>query len=198
MKLSEVTAIADANLPLAGFREFLRLGTGFSDDGLQDDLLLACLRAALASVEARTGKAVYAREFIWVTNGWRALDAQCLPVAPVSALLEMNVRDRTGAVEPVDLARFALVQDMQRPRLEAVSGSLPSIPTGGQAELRFTAGFSPAWAELPADLRQAIFALAAFFYENRTPDGGGGAWPTQVNGLLAPYFTVRLFGGNAQ
>ena len=70
MKLTETTQLPDAALPLAPFRAHLRMGTGFGDDSLQDEVLLAFLRASLAAVEARTGKVLLAREFIWQTENW--------------------------------------------------------------------------------------------------------------------------------
>ncbi|SLN21677.1 hypothetical protein PSA7680_00814 [Pseudoruegeria aquimaris] len=198
MKLSEITPVAEAALPLADFRAFLRLGTGFTDDGLQDGILVAALRAALASIEARAGKAVYRRDFLWITDGWRDPAEQGLPVAPVSAVQDLSLRDAGGQAEAYPLSAIALLEDAHRPRIRAHSGCLPAIPTGGQAELRLTAGYAADWADLPPDLRQAVLTLAGFFYENRLAEGGGAAWPAAVNGLLAPYLTVRLFGGVSQ
>ena len=43
---------ADVALPVAEFRDHLQLGSGFADDGMQDSVLIAQLRAALAAVQA--------------------------------------------------------------------------------------------------------------------------------------------------
>lgn len=50
MMLSEVTAVPLAALPVAEFKDHLRLGTGFADDGAQDALVEGYLRAAIAAV----------------------------------------------------------------------------------------------------------------------------------------------------
>ena len=54
MMLVEQTTVPTAALPVAEFKDHLRLGTGFADDGVQDDVLEAYLRAAIATIEART------------------------------------------------------------------------------------------------------------------------------------------------
>ncbi|MCE8441890.1 head-tail connector protein, partial [Rhodovulum sulfidophilum] len=56
MMLIEQTRVPGAALPLAQFKAQLRLGTGFAGEENQDAYLEALLRAAIAAVEARTGK----------------------------------------------------------------------------------------------------------------------------------------------
>ena len=58
MMLIEETAPAAEALPVAALREHLRLGTGFeiADDTAEDMALAGFLRAAIATIEARTGK----------------------------------------------------------------------------------------------------------------------------------------------
>ncbi|MGB8623245.1 MAG: hypothetical protein WCD16_10540, partial [Paracoccaceae bacterium] len=65
MMLIEQTAVPAAALPVSQFRDHLRLGTGFADDGAQDALLEATLRAAMAALEGRTGKVLLSRPFLW-------------------------------------------------------------------------------------------------------------------------------------
>ncbi len=96
MMLVEETEVPSAALPVAEFREHLRLGTGFAEDTLQDAVLESFLRAALGAVEARTGKVLLERDFSWTLEGWRAVDAQGLPVAPVSAVTGLALTNRAG------------------------------------------------------------------------------------------------------
>ncbi len=65
MMLVEETTVPQAAIPVAQFKEHLRLGTGFSDDGLQDVVLEGFLRAAMAAIEGRIGKILIEREFSW-------------------------------------------------------------------------------------------------------------------------------------
>ena len=196
MMLSEVTAVPQAALPVAAFREHLRLGMGFADDGVQDGLVEGYLRAALAAVERRTGKALIAREFRLVLEDWRGSGAQALPVAPVGALVSVTLRDAGGAAVPLALAAFRLVEDLQRPELAAVSGCLPGVPAGGSVEVVFSAGLGPAWSDLPADLAQAVLLLAAHYHENRHAAGGRAeAMPFGILALLERWRTLRTLGG---
>ena len=196
MMLNEETAVPLAALPIAEFRDHLRLGTGFADQGAEDAALEAYLRAALAAIEGRTSKVLLTRDFLLVLERWRGDGCQPLPLAPVSALSVVRMRDRDGNPTINDPARYRLVRDMSRPRLEAVGGVLPGIPVGGTVEIAFTAGFGAAWSHLPVDLAQAVFLLAAQYYETRHEGAGqGGAMPFGVMALIARWRTVRSIGG---
>ncbi|MEL6645112.1 MAG: hypothetical protein AAFQ79_14360 [Pseudomonadota bacterium] len=191
MILVEQAGVDASALPVAAFRDHLRLGRGFADDGLQDDVLEGQLRAALAAIEARTGKAVLQRSFTLRLSAWSGLAREILPVAPIVAVTGFSVIDSEGVAEIVDAGRYRLVEDQHRPSIDAVGFVLPVIPVGGFAEVTFTAGLSAAWEGVPSGLRQAVLMLAAHFYETR---GGGDGYPADVQALIAPYRDVRLFG----
>ena len=87
MMLVEQTPVPTAALPVAQFKDHLRLGTGFADDGVQDDVLVAYLQAAIATIEARTGKALIARSYVWTLTAWRDLAAQPRPQVALSGPL---------------------------------------------------------------------------------------------------------------
>lgn len=195
--LSEVTPVPQAALPVAAFKDHLRLGTGFADDGVQDALAENYLRAAMAAVEGRTGKALVARDFRLTLEGWRWPDSQTLPLAPVSAVVSVTVLDRDGVAEIIAPARYRLVADMQRPRIVAPGSVLPGVPLGGQVEIVFTAGFGAQWGEVPADLAQAVFLLAASYHETRHERGEVRAMPFGVTALIERWRTVRVLGGGA-
>ncbi|GKY88728.1 head-tail connector protein [Sinisalibacter aestuarii] len=196
MMLTEQTPVPGTALPVAQFKDHLRLGTGFADDGVQDEVLDAYLRAALASVEARTGKALIARSFSWSVTAWRDLARQVLPVAPVRAITGLSILDRHDQEEAIASTRYRLETDLHRPALVAAGLSLPVIPVGGRAVIGFEAGFGPDWQAVPADLAQAVLLLAAQFYENRGT-GAGEALPQAAQALMARWRNVRLFGGGA-
>lgn len=196
MMLTEQSQTPLAVLPVAEFNDHLRLGTGFGDDGVQDGILETCLRAAMAAIEARTGKVLITRDFVWTLSAWRDLGSQTLPVAPVTALTALVIIDRLGAEAVVDPAKYILDQDTHRPRIVSSGFILPQIPVAGLARIEFTAGFGAAWGDLPADLAHAVMLLAAHYYEHRhetaTNDGG---MPFGVSTLVERYRNVRLFGG---
>ncbi len=196
MMLIEETAVPPGALPLAEFKAHLRLGTGFSDDDVQDPVLESFLRAAVAAIEARTGKTLITRAFSWELTVWRNPYGQALPVAPVSEILSVVLRDALNVQETIDPATYRLESDTHRPKLRPVGLILPMIPTGGAVEMRFTAGFGATWGDLPADLAQAVLMLAAHYYEHRQDTSlGGGCTPFGVTSLIERYRTVRLLGG---
>ncbi|SEK37648.1 phage conserved hypothetical protein, phiE125 gp8 family [Roseovarius azorensis] len=199
MMLMEETAVPLIALPLAEFRTHLRLGTGFADDDIQDQVLESFLRAALAGIEGRTGKVLMERDFSWVLQAWRDAGGQALPVAPVSAVLSLSLRNRADEVEVIDPAHYRLERDAHRPVLRPAGTFLPAIAPGGVAEIVFRAGYGAAWGDLPADLAQAVLMLAAHYYEYRHETGlSGGCMPFGVASLIERYRTVRLLGGSAR
>ncbi|MCA0927391.1 head-tail connector protein [Ruegeria profundi] len=198
MMLIEETAIADAALPVDQFKAHLRLGTGFAEGSVQDEVLNGFLRAAIAAIEARTGKVLIEREFSWTLNAWRDSAGEVLPVAPVKAVKAVSVFDAAGAESAIALEAYRLEQDSQRPRLRPTGLMLPRLATSGTAKIAFIAGMSVDWSGLPADLGQAVLLLAAHYYEYRDETAlGAGCMPFGVTSLIQRYRTVRFGAGVA-
>ena len=198
MTLEELASIPSVVLPVSEFAGHLHLGTGFADDGSQDAVLESYLRAAMAAIEARVGKALLVRTFSWTLTTWRDGCAQGLPIAPVQSISAFKLVDLAGGETIVPTGVYYLEKDSQRPRMVAVDGSLPSIPAGGTAVIEMQAGFGASWDGVPVDLAQAVFLLATHFYENR--NGAGkleNAMPFGVMALIEPYRSVRVLGGGA-
>ncbi|KQI72708.1 hypothetical protein AN191_06780 [Loktanella sp. 5RATIMAR09] len=199
MMLVEETSVPLSALPVAEFKDHLRLGSGFSDDGVQDAVLESYLRAALAAIEARFGKILIEREFSWRLSAWRDARRQPLPVAPVNAISTVTLVNARGDETVVDGALWSLDPDMQRPGLRPVGTFLPNLPHGGSVRIGMLAGFGPEWRDLPADLAQAVMLLAAHFYEYRHDvSRNAPIMPMGVLALIERYRTVRLFMGGGQ
>lgn len=193
--LIEETAVPPAALPVDEFKAHLRLGTGFSDGDIQDVVLESYLRAAIAAIEARTGKILIERAFSWTLTRWREAEGQALPVAPVNQISSFVLRDRANDEEIIGPAHYRLERDMQRPVVRPAGSQLPRIPTGGVAEIGFVAGYATDWGGLPADLGQAVILLAAHYYEYRHETRlGDTSMPFGVSSLIERYRTVRLLG----
>ncbi|TCO70915.1 head-tail connector protein [Rhodovulum euryhalinum] len=196
MMLIEQTTLPAAALPLERFKAHLRLGTGFTDDGAEDALLEAFLRAAIAAIEGRTAKVLLARSFTWVVSGWREGMREALPLAPVTRIAELRLLDRHGTVCVCESGTYRLERDINYPRLAAAGMLLPTIPPGGSAEIDFDAGFGPDWNSVPPDLCQAVFLLAAHFHENRHAAGTGDFhMPFGVLALTDRWRRLRLTAG---
>ncbi|KNG92921.1 head-tail connector protein [Pseudaestuariivita atlantica] len=196
MMLVEETQVADAALPVAELKAHLRMGTGFAEDTVQDGVLVGFLRAALAAIEARTGKALFVREFSWSLSAWRDPEGQVLPVAPVNLVTAVTLIDAGGDPTVVGLETVRLEADTHRPRLRPRGACLPTIPTGGSAQVVFTAGYGAVWSDIPPDLQQAVLMLAAHYYEYRHDVAlGQGCMPFGVTALIERFRVMRVFGG---
>ncbi len=199
MMLVEQTTVPGAALPVAEFKDHLRLGTGFADDALQDAVLENTLRAAIAVIEARTGKVLVDKGYSWSLTGWRDASRQALPLAPVSVVTAVKIIDRLEIEALVDPSRYQLERDGHRPALWAVGGRFPNVPLAGTVEIEFTAGFGPGWGDMPADLAHAVILLAAHYYEHRSGAGlDGAAMPFGVSTLIERYRNVRILGGGVR
>ena len=193
MILIEETTVPDVALPVDQFKAHLRLGTGFGEESLQDSVLKGFLRAAIAAIEARTGKALIERDFTWTLSAWRDRTAQGLPVAPVGSVAQVSVVDVLGGETVLDAGSYRLEADSQSPRLRAIAGLLPMVPTGGEVRIGFSAGMAADWGGLPADLGQAVLLLAAHYYEYRDETKlSDGCMPFGVTSLIQRYRVVRL------
>jgi uncharacterized phiE125 gp8 family phage protein len=167
------------------------MGTGFGEETLQDAVLEGYLRAAMAAVEARVSKVLIARGFELTVTEWSEAAVQILPRAPVSAVTQVAIRDLTGAETVVDVASYRLEGDLHFPKLRALGACLPSIGSG-DARVQFTAGFG-AWADVPADLQQAVLLLAAHYYEYRTETAlARGCMPFGVTSLIERFRPLRM------
>lgn len=197
--LIEKTSVPDAALPVDEFKAHLRLGSGFGSDSVQDAVLASFLRAAVTAIEARTSKVMLERSFALSVHVWRDLGRQPLPVAPVSAVTEVEIVDRNGVSNAIDGAAYWLERDTHRPYLRASGMALPGIPDAGEAFVTFDAGFGPQWSDVPADLRQAAMLLAAHYYEFRNETSlSDGCMPFGVSSLIERYKIMRLYGGGAR
>lgn len=198
MMLIEENTISDAALPVDAFKAHLRLGTGFAEQSLQEPVLRSFLRAAIAAIEARTGKALISRSFSLVLSGWQNAMTQAFPVAPVVSVTEVALLDRLGQQTVVDAASYWVEQDTHRPRLKPRGFLLPSVHEDGSVRVAFIAGYGADFDAVPSDLAQAVMMLAAHYYEHRSDtDLSGGCMPFGVTSLIERYRSLRLRAGRA-
>lgn len=193
MMLIEETTVPDVALPVAEFKAHLRLGTGFGEESLQEGVLRGFLRAAIAAIEARTGKVLISRNFTWTLTGWRDRAGQVLPVAPVTDVTQVTLIDAIDTESELGASDFRLEPDSQRPRLRPSGSLLPMIKTGSTVRIGFTAGYAESWGGLPADLGQAVLLLAAHYYEYRNETVlSDGCMPFGVSSLIQRYRAMRI------
>lgn len=197
MMLIEETAPAAEVLPVAALRDHLRLGLGFGlpDDPAETAALAGFLRAAIATIEARTGKVLLRRRFRMQLDDWRDRLGQPLPLAPVHEVEEIRIADGEGRVTPLASANWRLVPDSQRPMILPTGVILPHVPRRGYVSVSFVAGFGESWDQVPADLAQAVLMLAARYYEDRSDEAARAALPFGVSALIEKWRAVRTLAG---
>ncbi len=197
MILVEETSLADTALPVDELRAYLRLGSGFdlAVNVEEDRALAGFLRAAMATIEGRTGKVLLRRTYRMVLEDWRDRAGQALPMAPVSGVTAVEIEGAGGTQRILPAGSWHLVEDAMRPVIRPRSGLLPVVPEGGNVVIRFTAGFADSWSGVPGDLAQAVLMLAARYYEDRGDDGAGLALPRGVSALIERWRAVRILAG---
>jgi len=196
MMLNEETTVPDAALPVEEFKAHLRLGSGFGNDTVQDAVLVSFLRAAIAAVEVRTGKALIERDFSLSVMSSTTADSVVLPLAPVTVIDRVTLVDRAGAETDLASDAYWLERDAHRPRLRSVTSALPVLPSSGSMRVVFAAGYGTAWSDIPADLAQAVMLLGAHYYEFRSESTlSEGCMPFGVTSLIERYRPMRLGGG---
>lgn len=197
MMLIEETAPAAEALPVAALRGHLRLAQGFGgpEDVAETAALAGFLRAAIATIEGRTGKVLLKRRFQMQLDDWRDRLGQSLPLAPVHAVEAIRINDGSGTVTTLSPEAWRLVPDGQRPVILPTGVVLPHVPRRGSVTVTFVAGFADTWGGVPADLAQAVILLAARYYDDRSHDGAQHALPFGVSALIEKWRAVRTLAG---
>lgn len=196
--LIEETAPATEALPVAALSEHLRLGSGFDlahDNSAELAALAGFLRAAIATIEARTGKVLLTRRFRMQLDDWRDRLGQTLPLAPVLAVERIEIDNGQGIVTELPVESWRLLPDPQRPMILPAGAMLPHVPRAGSVVVTFVAGFGQTWDQVPADLAQAVLMLAARYYEDRSFEGSRSAMPFGVSALIEKWRQVRTLAG---
>ncbi|MEE2859394.1 MAG: head-tail connector protein [Paracoccus sp. (in: a-proteobacteria)] len=197
MMLIEETAPAAEALPVAALRAHLRLAQGFDgpDDAAETTALAGFLRAAIATIEGRTGKVLLTRRFRMQLDDWRDRLGQSLPLAPVHAVERIEIDDAAGTVTVLPPESWRLLPDTQRPIILPAGVILPNVPRLGFVTVTFTAGFGSSWSDVPADLAQAVILLAARYYDDRGGESARHALPFGVSALIEKWRAVRTLAG---
>lgn len=191
--LIDETQTANSVLPIEAFKAHLCLGRGFDEVSLQDEMLVHYVRAAIAAVEVRSAKILLERRFTYRHRKWSQDSFYTLPVAPLRLLESLYLVDCSGVRRLLPMESYRIEAGLHNTRLYAVQGDLPPISRDGAAEVAFRAGYGKSWSQIPSDLAQATFLLAAHFYEYRHEVTlTSGCMPFGVTSLLERYRPMRL------
>jgi uncharacterized phiE125 gp8 family phage protein len=166
---SEPITLADAKL-------YLRV-----DDGHEDTLIEALIKAARDAVEVATGRSLISQKWCWESDG--AVKALVLPLArgPVQAIDAVKAMQFDGSEVTLAEVDYQLLAGDQL--------LLKRIPAHAQLRVEYTAGATDA-TNIPAALVQAVRLLSAHYYAAR--EQADAALPASVAAMIAPFRQLRL------
>lgn len=172
---------------VAEMRAYLRL-----DDGAEDELVAALVKAARLLVEASSRRILVEQRWRMRLDRWPAGRLVTLPLSPLLAVDRIRVRDAAGVPQELaaDLYGADAASDPPRIRVSPLAPE-PGLPAGG-IEIDLRAGYGPAGQAVPAPLRLAVRMLAARWFEHRGDLLGEQTVPPEVDALLAPFRRARL------
>lgn len=182
---------AEEPVSLAEARAFLRL-----DDTAEDGLVTTLIAAARLHVESLTGRALVNQSWRLVLDAWPDLPVLTLPVSPLVSLVAITAFDADGDEHALSLSQFQLEGGVTPARLllPASIAGMPAMRERLGLEIDYVAGYGTA-ADVPADLKRALLALVAHWFEHRDAlvvAGSGAVIPAGFDRMVAPYRQVRL------
>ncbi|MGV3490733.1 MAG: head-tail connector protein [Devosia sp.] len=176
---------AEEPVSLAETKAFLRL-----DGDAEDGLVTTLIAAARLHLEGVTGRALVRQEWRLVLDCWPGDRAVTLPVSPLIELTAVRVFDDTD--DEHELALDGFQTEPTRVLLPAFDG--PAVRARLGIEIDYVAGFGDATG-VPADLKRALLALVAHWFEHRDAvivAGSGAVVPAGFDRLVESYRQVRL------
>lgn len=174
-------------VPLATVKDRLAITTAG-----QDAELARLITAATALVEDHLRRALVARAWRLVRDGWPAGRSLCLPRPPLLSVEAVRWRDPAGAWQTLDPAAW-LVETAAEPGLLLKADGQPWPATDGRpgaVVVEFTAGFGPDPAAVPETIADAVVELVAAAH-----DEGGWRLPAisgRIAEMLAPWRILQL------
>jgi uncharacterized phiE125 gp8 family phage protein len=180
---------AEEPVSLVEAKAFLKL-----DDTGEDALVRTLISAARLHIEGLTGKALLAQSWRLVLDAWPQDREIKLPVTPFVSLTGIAAYDEDGESHEVALAQFLDAPD--RLILPKPIADMPSNLRARQGiEIDYVAGFGTEPEDVPADIKQALLTLVAYWFEHRDAvitAGSGSVVPSGFDRLIAPHKAVRL------
>jgi uncharacterized phiE125 gp8 family phage protein len=178
---------AEEPVSLAEAKAFLRL-----DADTEDGLVTTLIAAARLHVESVTGRALVTQSWRAVLDGWPTGRAVPLPVSPLVELTAVRAFDDQDDEHELALGQFQL--EPARVLLPRAITGMPALRERLGLEIDYIAGFGDA-ADVPADLKRALLALVAHWFEHRDAvivAGSGAVVPLGFDRLVDGYRQVRL------
>ncbi len=177
---------------LAQTKEFLRV-----DDSNEDSFISSLIVAARIHVETITSRALISQSWRVVRDCWPSDRIVNLPIGPLLSLSAITTYDEEGNANGLPLAQFQPETNIAPARIflpKTISGQVV-MRERAAIEIDYVAGFGVSESDVPADLKQAIFTLIAYWFEHRDAvviAGSGSIVPNGFDNLVAAYKSVKL------
>lgn len=178
---------AEEPVSLAETKAFLRF-----DGSAEDGLVTTLIAAARLHLEGVTARALVRQSWRLVLDCWPA-EAVRLPVSPLLELTAVRVFDDQDDEHELTLEQFQTEPGRVLLPPASIDGA-PALRERLGIEIDYVAGFGDA-AEVPADLKRALLALVAHWFEHRDAvivAGSGAVVPAGFDRLVESYRQVRL------
>lgn len=145
---------------LALVLDHVKVETGDEEDAF-GDLVESYLEAAIARVEAMSGRMLFTRTLRLTVDAFgTALE---LPASPVQSVTSVAYTDADGASQTLAGSAYALIDKTETPTLYPVYGTeWPTVRDfPGSVVVVFVAGYGNETSDVPAPLRQAVLQTVA-------------------------------------
>ena len=191
MALELLSGPASEPISLAETKVYLRV-----DGSDEDSLISSLITTSRLQVEAALGLVLITQQWTLHADCWPLSGVVELPLRPFETVDEVRVLDADGDANILDSITYAVDNHGDRPRLASRAGfwPIPGARLNG-IEINFTAGYGADAAAVPDDIRHALMALVAHWFEHRgleLPGSTSRPIPNNVSILLAPYKAVRI------
>ncbi len=159
------------------------------DDTFISNLIIGARR----QIEARTSLCMIEQGWSVFYDLWPATDCLTVPLDPLLSVTEILIYGDNDTPAVLDPAHYFVDRTAWPSRIVLRHGRTAPQPgrTANGIEIKVTAGFGPAPASVPQELRQAVLLTVGAWFANRG-DEQGGALPLMAMGLIRPYRHVRL------
>jgi uncharacterized phiE125 gp8 family phage protein len=181
---------AEEPVSLAEAKAFLKV-----DDAAEDGLIATLIAAARLHIEGTTARALVAQSWRLVLDAWPVTRQVKLPVAPLIELTAVSAYDTDGDAHEIELDQFEMDATTPTLLLPALVDGMPALRERQGIEIDYVAGYGADAVDVPADLRQALLGLVAYWFENRdlgAAAGMAGPVPGGFDRLVGGYRRARL------
>jgi uncharacterized phiE125 gp8 family phage protein len=183
------TAPLEEPISLVDVKAYLKL----EDDDSENTLLTYLIKAARIYVENRTGRSIIQQVRTQYMDEFPSCEEIKLLHGPLynasgTTIRSVKYYDTNDTLQTMSSGDYWIDSKSDIPRI-VVKNSWPSTNTRPNAvEIEFNAGYAATEADVPSDIKNAMWLYITHFYENRVPEISGvtiGRFSFTMENILA-------------